>query len=81
MSEEKITVNYKKYRETLEELWRYRYAAERGEGNGKGAWNERFVDDENPHFWRRFYCTHCNEYNTYGKTPYCPYCGAKMEES
>ena len=81
MAEEKITVNYKKYFDTLTELLRYRQAAERGEGNGKGKWEERIVDDENPRFTRRFYCSKCGNWETWGKTPYCPYCGAKMEES
>lgn len=27
---------------------------------------------------RRFYCSACGDWNTYGKTDFCPYCGAKM---
>ncbi len=83
MAEEKITVNYKKYFDTLTELFRYRQAEERGEGNGKGKWEYRVVDLEeapNAFMTRRWYCSHCGEHNTYGATPYCPYCGAKMEE-
>ena len=28
----------------------------------------------------RFYCSACGDWNTYGKTKYCPECGAKMTE-
>ena len=43
-----------------------------------GEWEERYVDDESPFFRRRFYCSHCGEWNTYGMSKYCPECGAKM---
>ena len=48
----------------------------------RGHWEQRIVDDgvfAYPHFRRRWYCSECGEWQTYGKTPYCPYCGAKME--
>ncbi len=28
----------------------------------------------------RYYCSHCNDWNTYGQCDYCPDCGAKMDE-
>ena len=28
----------------------------------------------------RFICSACGEWQTYGKTNYCPDCGAKMQE-
>lgn len=43
-----------------------------------GKWDERFVEDENPFFRRRFYCTACGHWNTYGTPNYCPDCGARM---
>lgn len=42
-------------------------------------WEERTVEDENPYFRRRFYCTNCGDWNTNGKTKYCPDCGARMK--
>ena len=50
-----------------------------------GTWDERIVEDReyDPYgfFRRRFYCSACGRYQTYGKTAYCPKCGAKMEEA
>ena len=43
-----------------------------------GEWEERYIEDENPMFRRRFYCSRCGEWTTHGKTRYCPNCGAKM---
>ena len=43
-----------------------------------GTWEERFIDDDFPLFRRRFYCSACNEWNTYGMSKYCPNCGARM---
>ena len=45
----------------------------------RGEWEERIVDDENPLFRRRFYCTRCGEWTTHGKTRFCPNCGAFMD--
>lgn len=38
------------------------------------------VIDEKDDFWckRKFVCPYCEEWQTYGKTPYCPYCGRKI---
>lgn len=44
----------------------------------KGEWEERFVECDNPFFRRRFYCSACGDWNTHGKSRYCPHCGAKM---
>ncbi len=44
-----------------------------------GRWEERIIDDELPLFKKRFYCSCCGRWTTYGKTEYCPHCGAKME--
>ena len=46
-----------------------------------GSWDEQYVDDEYDKygfFRHRFYCTNCGKYQTYGKTEYCPKCGARM---
>ena len=45
----------------------------------RGAWEERHVECENPWCRRRFYCTECGDWQTYGKTKYCQNCGAKMD--
>lgn len=44
-----------------------------------GKWEERYIEDANPLFRRRFYCSRCGNWTTYGKTLYCPNCGAKMD--
>lgn len=43
---------------------------------GTAKWTAKSnVDDE------RFYCSKCGDWNSYGKTNYCPNCGAKMENA
>lgn len=44
----------------------------------RGEWEERPSED-----WisiRRWYCSECGEWQTYGMTNYCPNCGADMRE-
>ena len=45
-----------------------------------GHWRE---DIDNNRRWDRvrFYCSECGDWQIYGKTHYCPNCGAKMAES
>lgn len=44
-----------------------------------GEWECRYVEDDlNPWSRKRFYCTACGDWNTYGKSAYCPHCGAYM---
>lgn len=44
-----------------------------------GSWLE-FLDPDEPLFFKRkFVCTACGDYNTYGRSRYCPMCGAKMK--
>jgi len=31
--------------------------------------------------WRRFVCPHCGDWQTYGQTPFCPYCGKPVEKN
>lgn len=42
-----------------------------------GTWEE---DIDNSRRWDkvRFYCSECGKWQTYGKTDYCPSCGARM---
>ena len=43
----------------------------------KGEWEERPSED-----WisiRRWYCSECGEWQTYGMTNYCPNCGCRMK--
>ena len=44
-----------------------------------GQWRE---DIDNNRRWDRvrFYCSECGDWQTYGKSHYCPNCGAKMVE-
>lgn len=44
-----------------------------------GTWEE---DIDNSRRWDkvRFYCSECGKWQTYGKTYYCPSCGARMVE-
>lgn len=44
-----------------------------------GEWEERYLEDENPFFRKRYYCSVCGDWNTYGKPEYCPNCGAHMK--
>ena len=50
----------------------------KGEAPKRGEWEERYIEDANPMFRRRFYCSRCGEWTTHGKTRYCPNCGAVM---
>lgn len=44
-----------------------------------GTWEERIDRDGDLLTWRRFYCSACGGWTSYGKTKFCPHCGAKME--
>lgn len=37
------------------------------------------IDDKFPLLRRGWRCSECGRRQTYGTTPYCPYCGHKME--
>lgn len=47
--------------------------------NARGRWVECIVEDANPLFRRRFYCSVCGDWQTYGITNFCPDCGAEMK--
>ena len=44
-----------------------------------GYWTERHVQDSVPQFRRRYYCSCCNLWTTFGTPDYCMICGAKMD--
>jgi len=44
----------------------------------EGQWTEENDPTDAPFFQRKFRCSACNGWNTYGFTRYCPECGAKM---
>ena len=37
------------------------------------------VDIADVPFWRKFLCPYCGDWQTIGKTPYCPYCGKAVD--
>lgn len=43
-----------------------------------GSWSETY-DPGDGFMAKKYYCSACGDWNTYGKSPYCPACGAKME--
>lgn len=44
-----------------------------------GEWTEVYLDDGYLLMKRRCYCGDCGDWNTYGMTPYCPYCGKEKK--
>lgn len=45
-----------------------------------GYWTERYMEDDECRFTRRrWYCSECGKWQTYGKSDYCLNCGAKMD--
>ena len=49
--------------------------------NRTGVWQEMIVESESAFFRRKFVCSACGDWNTYGRSRYCPDCGARMIES
>lgn len=45
----------------------------------KGKWSVRHDPDDYPRYRRKFVCSACGSWTTYGMTDYCPNCGAEME--
>lgn len=43
-----------------------------------GAWQEINDETADPFFRRKFFCSVCGDWQTYGETNYCPMCGAQM---
>jgi len=48
--------------------------------NKTGFW-EKDVDNSRKWDNIRFYCSECGDWQTYGKTDFCPSCGARMIDS
>lgn len=46
-----------------------------------GTWHTFYRDDAPPGLRTTYYCSHCGEGNTYGKSDFCPMCGADMRGS
>ena len=44
-----------------------------------GEWEERVVEEADAWSRRRFFCSACGDWQTYGKPPRCPHCGAHMK--
>ena len=44
-----------------------------------GEWIEQYDADDDPLFRRKWVCSVCGEWQTYGTTKRCPECGAKMD--
>lgn len=44
----------------------------------KGTWSEEYDPNDDLFFQRKYRCSACGDWNTYGFTKYCPNCGAKM---
>ena len=53
------------------------------EAKDRLKWEERIVTDDPLDkygiFRRRWYCPVCDEWQTYGPTPFCANCGANMK--
>lgn len=45
-----------------------------------GRWEDEFKEDAEAFMKHRYVCTVCGKWQTYGKTAYCPNCGARMDE-
>lgn len=45
-----------------------------------GRWEYRIVGDAPIFMTNRWYCSSCGKWQTYGRTKFCPECGAKMDE-
>ena len=43
-----------------------------------GEWIEKIIKGDSVWTQHRYYCSVCGGWNTYGKSDYCPNCGAKM---
>lgn len=49
--------------------------------NAYGEWIEKTDKDDNPFLARKFYCSECGDWQSYGKTKRCFNCGAIMNLS
>lgn len=56
-----------------------RILTEDAEPARNGRWEDEFKEDAEAFVKHRYVCTACSNWQTYGKTAYCPNCGAKMD--
>ena len=45
----------------------------------QGEWEEKIIEGDSVWTRHRYYCSVCGGWNTYGKSDYCPDCGARMK--
>ena len=45
-----------------------------------GTWKVVIDKNEEPMFRTKYVCPECGSWQTYGKPPYCMWCGAKVEK-
>lgn len=43
-----------------------------------GTWSEEYDPNDDLFFRRKYRCSACGDWNTYGFTRFCPACGARM---
>lgn len=46
----------------------------------RGKWTVRIDQDDKPLFRRKYVCSACGEWTSYGMSDFCPNCGADMRE-
>lgn len=63
----------------FEQAYKNGYEAGLKAAKATGEWTEEHDDGADIFFQRRFVCSACGEYSLYGKSKFCPECGAKME--
>lgn len=51
---------------------------DRDDSNKMGFWTKVYDKGADPFMRRKYYCSHCGDWNTYGETPYCMWCGWPM---
>ena len=45
----------------------------------EGEWIEEYDEEASMFLKRRWRCTACNNWQTYGRPKFCPHCGARMK--
>ena len=63
----------------FEQAYKNGYEAGLKAAKATGSWEEEHDDGADIFFQHRFVCSACGEYSLYGKSKFCPECGAKME--
>ena len=49
------------------------------DANTHGEWSEVYDDTAPPFLKKQYHCSACGDWNTYGKSAFCPKCGAMMD--